>query len=728
MNKHLLLLFILSILALGLQAQIQPSKLAPNLQIYLHQEANHLKSDAVVFQVNHIQYLSALIKVNETIDERQLQQLGVSIGTKAGDIWTVRIPDYNVLPFTKISGIDYIELDRKVKPLMDSVRYFSGIDSAHQGIAMPVLSGKNIVVGVVDFGFDLTHPAFYDTTYTHLRIKRVWIQDGAGTPPAGYNYGSELKDTSSILTRQSTDNAMDHGTTVASAATGSGYGSMYHRQYRGVAYESDIVLVESNSDTTELQSFTYAGMLDAINYIFNYAKSVGKPAVINISLGVSGGPHDGTSLFAQACETMSGPGRVLVFGAGNDGLTRLHLEKTFTATDTSVSSLLSLTGNWADFEFWGEAGKNYCIELGLSAKGVKGAKTQRICLENTFRNINLIGTDGDTSYLTVGSEINRFNNKPRFAIRSLHQTTDTLYLTVFGTEGTGHMWIDGEFMGNGSWASDGDARYSVSEFANCLSCFGVGAYSTKISWRNIQNQKVDVPAAIVKASGDIALFSSRGPTADGRMKPDITAPGSMLVSAVNSYSSTYRPGGPLYYCSVRKFTSPKNNRDYFYAANQGTSVASPVVAGSIALMLQANPNLHPGMIKTILAKTAIKDQYTTNNPDPTIWGPGKLNVYAALKETILTVGTVKIPQDEFDIQVYPNPTFGRLSASYLSPSSGYFLVEVHNVNGQLVHQQAWELTHGQNTLPMDVTSFEKGMYILTFYGQGGQISKRIALQ
>lgn len=669
--------------------------------------------------------MSALIKVNPTIDENQLQQLGAIVGTKAGDIWTVRIPETQMMAFTQIAGIDFIDLDSKIHPLMDSVRYVSGIDSVHRGFDMPMLSGKGVVVGILDGDFDYTHPTFYDTSYSTLRLKRVWDQRISGVPPAGYSYGAELKDTLSMLQKQSSNTTGDHGMTVSSIAAGSGYGSGNNRQFRGIAYDSDIVLVEFNADTNEFGFFTYATMIDGLAYIFNYAESVGKPAVINVSIGSQGGPHDGTSLFCRACDNLAGQGKIIVFAAGNEGLLRQHLQKSFTGSDTILSTIVP-TEEGDDVDLWGDAGKSYCVEVGLFSNGIKGAKTQTICIDNIYRVIPLIGKDNDTCLVSIVSEINALNNKPHISIRLKQKSNDSIYVTAKATEGTVHLWRGWDFIGNGSWASEGDARYSVGEFACTKSSITVGAYSSRTTVKNIQNQTWTIQTSQVKTRGDIALFSSIGPTMDGRMKPDITAPGSLIGSATNSFSPQFKPGGSIYFATVTRYFSPRTNRNYYYAMTQGTSVAAPVVTGAVALMLQVNPDLTVDDIRNILIATAIKDSFTTPNPNPAIWGAGKLNVYGAVKSTISSYGKVPVPK-EGEIRVYPNPSNDVFSMVFESESPGYFMVEISNVLGQTIKSEPWQLKKGVNQLSISLSGNEKGTYFISFTGQGGQMVKKVIL-
>ena len=101
----------------------------------------------------------------------------------------------------------------------------------------------------------------------------------------------------------------------------------------------------------------------------------------------------------------------------------------------------------------------------------------------------------------------------------------------------------------------------------------------------------------------LASFSSRGPTADGRVKPDVVGPGVGVISAAARTTNEYTP-------------------------MNGTSSASPFVAGVALLMRQANPSLTPAQVKTTIASTAI--DWGASGADPE-FGAGRLDAYAALK-------------------------------------------------------------------------------------------------
>jgi hypothetical protein len=144
-------------------------------------------------------------------------------------------------------------------------------------------------------------------------------------------------------------------------------------------------------------------------------------------------------------------------------------------------------------------------------------------------------------------------------------------------------------------------------------------------------------------------------------------------------------------------------------------------------MLQVNPQLTPDVIKSILSRTATKDNFTTSTPDSSLWGAGKLNAYAAIKETIRTSGTVEVPSNEQSIAVYPNPSQGHFTIEYTSDRDGFYWVEVTNILGQTVSEHTWQLSSGTNSLPVDISSAGRGLHFVTITGHGGQVTKKVVL-
>ena len=739
------LVFILCLFAFQLRAQTDNSKLSPNLMQILHEEEMKLNAGSLNYtsQIGRrLPVLNLLVKVTNGFDEGNLIKSGAVVGTKAGDIWTVRVPEEKLKAIAELRGIEYMELGQKVTIQMDSARYFTHLDSAIKGIGLPMpLSGKGVVVGIIDGGFDFTNPAYYDTTYKNLRISRAWVQDIPGTPPAGYKYGAEFKDTSSLLQKKyDFDNSGSHGTEVSGIAAGSGIGSKNARAGRGIAYESELVLVSVPLTYLDWREGNMATIIDGINYIFSYAQSKGKPAVINISLGSAYGARDGGSLFAQACDNLTGPGKIVVISAMNLGSTKNHIGKSFSASDTVLHTLVPIekynNGDRRNYiDAWGDSLKTFCLQFGMYKNGIVKNKSNIYCMDNSSKNFFIIGSDNDTCYIALTTKTQEYNKKPHATIDILSKSKDTLCLTAFSKSGAIHMWqeyfdeswvdLAGNFLGNKSWATEGDDQYTIGEMACTKSVITVGATVSRVFWKNLKNQTYLSPGN--NRQGMLAYYSSKGPTLDNRVKPDITAPGGMIYSSANSFDTEVTPTGSLAPLVVSKYTSPKNGRTYYYSSGQGTSFASPMAAGIIALMLQVSPNLEPERIRILLQQTAIKDKFTTLTPDPAKWGAGKINAYAAIKETIRWAGTTAIPKNETAINVYPNPGNGKFTLDYESLNSGYFFVEVSNTLGEIIKTESWQLSKGMNQIEMNLDESKRGVYFICITGQGGQIVKKVIL-
>ncbi len=305
-------------------------------------------------------YVSSFIKFGDKADLSKLANLNIELVTHVGNIYTAIIPINNLEQLFTIQGIDYVEIGQKVEPKLDQARAKTWVDEVHNGtnLSKPY-TGEGVVVGIIDTGFDYTHPVFYNSDYSEYRISRVWNQNQTGTPPSGFSYGNELVGESTIVNNGGSSTSASHGTHVAGIAAGSG---SVLPLFKGVAYNSELVLVAYSSVSTSIAN--------GIGYIFNYASSIGKPAVINMSLGKHTGPHDGTSVFDQFCDGSVGPGKILVGAASNEGADKLHLNYNL-GTEETVYSFVefprnSNQSNGATYiDIWGEAASDFTIALNI---------------------------------------------------------------------------------------------------------------------------------------------------------------------------------------------------------------------------------------------------------------------------------------------------------------------------------------------------------------------------
>lgn len=670
--------------------------------------------------------ISALIKVQTGFNENTLLEKGVQIGTKAGNVWTVQVPVKNFTAFIQTSGIRYIDLDQPVGMLLDSARVATCTDSVHAGVGLPQpYTGKNVVVGIIDAGFDYTHPMFYDTAYATLRIKKVWEQKQNGIPPNGFGYGAEFADSLSIVSKAKDITDGSHGAHVAGIAAGSGVGGdTTNIACRGIAFNSDLVFTAIYPAQSMWLSTGMGDILDGMNYTYNYAASVQKPAVVNLSWGNPLGPRDGSSLFSEACDNLTGPGKIFVLSAGNNGNKAVHLRKQFSTTDTAVHTILTFPQfldekrNWLDI--WGDTAKNFCVQFSLYSGFTKRDSSVVICLDNNTHEIALRGSNGDTCFIIVTALTADFNEKPHVLSQLYSRNNDRVCVSVFAQSGKVDMWQGLVKNTSGYYgtftklaypfATAGDSAYQISDMASTRSAITVGAYTSKTSFKIWNGAAYNYGGTL----GNIAPFSSRGPSSDGRLKPDIAAPGMSLNSSVNSHDTSFLPNGPDKSVMTSSYTSPLNGRTYPYAGFQGTSMSSPVVSGVVALLLEVNPYLDPNMVRNILTETAIHDNYTempTATPNTT-WGVGKINAYAAIKKTLATVGIIHDEKAEIECLIYPNPANGWYQLRFYTPASMPFKTEVTNAIGQTIWAEKMNAQTGWNELPIDLITQPAGYYLV----------------
>lgn len=698
---------------------------------YLKVKYNLIESNSTLFMKSNIAsnntelFVDAFIKVSKTFDKKKSIPLEINFNEKIGDFYTARIPLKNLEKLFKVEGIINVEIAEKVKMTLDNARASTNVNQVQNGTGLSKsYTGKGVIVGVIDNGFDYTHPTFYSQDNTQYRINRVWEQMETGTPPSGLTYGNEIIGQTNILNKgyDLADNS--HGTHVAGTLAGSG--GTLNSIYKGVAYESEIVLVSSDLSTTKV--------LNGIQYIFNYANSVNKPAVINMSIASNYGPHDGTSTFDLMCNNLIGNGKILVGSAGNNGSDKIHVNKKL-STDDNLFSFVRfpysslITNGITGIDIWGEAGQNFEVAVNIynTISNEFESYTPYINTSTNTSNYHGIILDNDSvsapdgcivDIVTENKNIN--NNKPHavVVIDNREQDDDVRFvlLEVRSNSGTINAWLnpgDSSIFSNLSdlnvngVVTDGDTNMTVGEIGGTgNSIISVGAYNTKGVYTNFNgnSQATSFPGTI----GNIATFSSKGPTSDGRVKPDITAPGNVIISSVNHYDTTN------FGSTSNKVASgiTDGTTKWWFGAMSGTSMASPMVAGIIALWLQAVPTLTVEDIKSLLNVTSITDNFTgTGSSIPNnIWGRGKINALSGmlLIEQALNLDTFN---NSSNFVVYPNPTLAKI---FVSSNDKFNNVQVYNTLGQNI--MSFPLGGVLKNEELDLSSLSRGTYILKFSG------------
>lgn len=753
---RILILPVLVILSLlsgnGLSAQeLRGPRISASTRQFLWKMQQQAVGSAPIFPEN-VYYqnpgdelrINAFLQVSPDLDEQALKALDVWIGVKAGNIWTARIPVRQVEAVSKLPGLMAMDLDQPAAMDLDSARRRTRVDSLHRGLGLPhPFAGDSVVVGIIDAGFDYTHPVFYDTSYTRYRVRKVWEQKTtSGTAPLSFGYGTEFADSASIHAKAFDVIETTHGTHVGGIAAGSGYNGMgnNHGKFRGMAYNSELVFVAIYPTPAYWLNTGMADFLDGIAYTFQHGQSKGWPAVANLSWGCPLGPRDGSSLFSQACDNLTGPGKIFVVSGGNNGANKIHLKKTFTPTDTLLSSFTtfstSLSPKVNQIDVWGDTGRSFQMQFFLYNGNTRVAESQWVNLDGQTQLIKLKGSNGDTCFITATGVLEEFNQKPHMLLQFLNRVGDRVGFSVKASSGTVHLWQGIVVKTSGyygtftkytyTWASDGDVNSTCGDLVSTRSALAVAAYNSKVSFTNVAGQALSYSGYV---RGRIAAFSSLGPTADGRVKPNIAGPGLALASAFSSYDTTNLPGGTDYSSVVFQFNSERNGRRYPFGMAGGTSMSAPAVSGITAMLLQTQRNLSPQQLMSLYAQTAIKDNFTGTIPanGSNTWGFGKINAMGAIKALLNPTG-ITHEESNFPVLLVPNPGSGLFTLHLPDGLEGEILIRVFSAQGQEMKKIQTRTVGGLRTLPLNLQGLAMGCYSILVQAGEGSAQIRVLVQ
>jgi subtilisin family serine protease len=546
-------------------------------------------------------------------DSANLSRYDFLVETQIGRIIVGTVPFSRLRELEALADVVRIEAAQPIQPTLDVSLPEARVTPLHR--ANPAVRGAGVIVGVIDSGIDYSHPAFRRADGTS-RILAIWdqnLQAGAGeATPKGplYNSGVEYVKADidralasgnpfALVRHRDRNDQGNHGTHVAGIAAGNGRPD---NRYVGVAPEADLIIVAT--------AWTDAAILTGASYIFDKATELNRPAVINLSLGGHSGPHDGTSNFETGFDQLLGrPGRAIVVSAGNEGADGIHATGIVRANgqETLRLNVPQRDSQYNYLEFWYSGGAKLSITVtppGGTASAAVPADTseQQIQLPNG----NLVWIANTKNPINQDYQILLIQE--RGGAQFIQAGTWTVTLRNTSTvEARFHSWV----VSSGS-PNEPSPTYASAQRQGTVGTPGtskgvitVGSYVSKLGGSS-------------PTQGQISVFSSAGPTRDGRLKPELSAPGELIVA-------------------------PQPNSQY--QAKQGTSMSSPHVAGLVALMLQRNRSLTQPQVRDVLTQTARKDSATDAVPNQ-IWGFGKLDAKAAV-DAVAPPQLTPVPVYEF---------------------------------------------------------------------------------
>lgn len=531
------------------------------------------------------------------------------------------------------------------QPLNDTMRVNNRVNQVHAGL--PPLNtpytGEGVLVGFLDAGVDWRHP---DLQFQNgnTRILYLWDQGQAVnsyTPP-GYGYGQAWDSSLLNINFPNSTDQWGHGTTVTGTACGNALANGTHK---GVAPNTLIVEVKSNF----YASNWLATVADAFQYIYDIADSLNMPCVINASVGDYAGSHDGLDPYSLYIDSLitAKKGRLLVAAAGNSGDWAPYHLHTNVPVDTAFSwfsvNPSSVMGNAVFYEIWADTSDFSNVHFAIGADDIStghyfAGRTNFRTIQNNLNTMvydTLFNSSNDTiATIQTWAEI----RGGQYLLQVYMPSPDSSnYLFRFESFGSGQFdcWsstnlgtsnIDNQnhislpLSLQSHYIFPDTLESMVSAFQCSPNVITVGNYDNDSGYVNQFNNWIDMHTI----RGKLSISSSKGPTRTGLQKPDVVASGGITNSAYPLASLDYINNNPPLDTNIAY--------GGMHYRNGGTSMASPVVAGVGALLLEKCPNMTPQEFKTALTNSTYSDGYTGALPNYA-YGYGKLDAFQTLSYT-----------------------------------------------------------------------------------------------
>ncbi len=522
----------------------------------------------------------------------------------------VTLPKYLVPALAEYSNIGYIEFPQVLQYIATTefgTICANNISNSQTGFGV---TGKGTLVAFIDSGIDYTHPDFRNSDGT-TRIAALWDQTISGIPPLGYSTGTEysreqineallletLEERLSVVPSMDT---LGHGTAVAGITSGNGMAS--GGRYAGVAPQSELIVVKVGQENTaqinQIENDTRGPrnieVMLALKYILRTAFNLQKPVSILIGLGLNEGSHDGTNILELYIDKMAAKWQSnIVVGTGNQANKDSHTMGIVKQDETvSIDIFIERNQPYYFLTLW----KSFADDFGIVVYSPSGDKTEYLTrLVN-----NRIFLFGDTVVGINFSEPSPANPDEQILIFLDSDTSGSINGGTWRIEITGINILFGNYN---CWAESIDPINRSTRFLNPIKDITLTIPSTA--------KYVTSVAASDTRGLQIATYSGRGYTRSGKIKPDLAAPGTNIMT-----------------------TSIGEEQ---YSMITGTSAAAAFVVGAYSLLMEygivsgRDNFLYGERLKTYLLRNAKRTLFNVDYPN-TSWGYGELCIKATLEE------------------------------------------------------------------------------------------------
>ncbi len=624
-------------------------------------------------------------------------------------IVTAELTEAAIKEISALDEVLYISASRKHRPTISDARSIGQVDKIHNGSQLETpFTGKGVILGVIDQGFEYKHRAFLDED-GNSRLRALWIRNSSSGIQA-----LPIEDPTKIPDNGDGLDTGGHGTHVANIAAGSKWDG--HELY-GVAPEAELIIIPSSFDDDKV--------LEEVRYIKKFAEAEGKPWVVNMSFGSHIGPHDGTTQFDQTVTGFCKDGGLIVAAMGNEGEEKIHVQHTFTEKGTTTLLLSNSQTTQHEIDIWEQTGDgNMHLTLRPFLYNMKDGK--RDYKTSTFWRSAL-------SHTTVIDKYNKKENHTLVCYTSSLGINNLFGIEISAEAGASfHAWsngaVCGEFVNEGNAdILSGDSEYTVGEGSAAIpAAIAVGAYTSATGWTAYHGGNTyNYEDPSLTTRGDICYFSSYGPSLNAELpKPTILAPGSAVKSAVSQYSPGFSTVDTDIVSVIRSGT-----KNYYYAAMAGTSMASPFVAGVMALWLEAYPELKYTQAIEILRSTALKDRYTGRFDD---WdahsGYGKIQAYDGLKEVLklaANTGIGEVLNDEQPVTLCKENDAWRI---LFNTNESFARIALHDLSGRLIKQENVDSPRRGEEIAISLSDLASGTYLINVSTTKNSITRKVMVK